>query len=177
MMLPTDFMQIAWVVPDLGTAMRRWIDVARVGPFFVNAHASAGLSEAYYRGQRADCDYSLAIAQAGPIQIELIEQHNIGSSVYRDSVPSGCEGLHHMASFTEDIDAEIARYRALGAPPAFEGYFGDMYLAYVDTRPHIGFMIELLEHTPAIDGLFRRIADESVGWDGSEPIRPFPVLA
>jgi hypothetical protein len=174
-MFPNGFMQIAWVVADLRGAMLRWIDVAKVGPFLVNPHASAHLTNAKYRDQPVSFDFSVAIAQAGPVQIELIEQHDAGPSVYRDSVPMGSEGLHHFACFVDNVGAEIERYRAIDAPTVLEGYFGDMHMAYVDTRAQFGHMIELLEHTPSIDGLFKYIADASREWDGSDPIRPFPT--
>jgi catechol 2,3-dioxygenase-like lactoylglutathione lyase family enzyme len=174
LIVPTPFFQASWVVPDLEAAMHRWLDVAGTGPFFVNAHVQ--VSNPRYRGQPTSFDYSLALAQAGPLQIELIEQHDDEPSVYRDSVPRGQEGFHHMAYFADDIVAEFARYRDLGVTLVFEGQFGDMRLGYFDTRPQLGFMVEVLEHRPDIDRLFAHIADAAEDWDGSDPIRSFPIF-
>jgi methylmalonyl-CoA/ethylmalonyl-CoA epimerase len=54
--------------------MQRWIATARAGPFFVNAHA--GVENTRYRGEPMAIDFSGALAQAGPMQIELIQQHS-----------------------------------------------------------------------------------------------------
>lgn len=174
MFVPTQFCQAAWVVPDLEAAMLRWATFSRVGPFFVNRDLK--VDQARYRGQPTDFPLDLAIAQAGGIQIELIQQFDDTPSAYRDSVPMGQEGFHHFAAFVDDVDAEIARYGAAGAELAYDGYFGDVRIGYVDTRTQMGFMIELFDHKPGMDALFARIAQEAEGWDGQRPIREFAEL-
>lgn len=174
MTIPTAFFQASWVVNDLQAAMRKWIETGRVGPFFVNKDVQ--VDNPRYRGQPTRFEHNLAIAQAGPLQIELIEQPNAIASVYRDSFAPGEEGFHHMGCFVEDVDAEFQRYTAQGVELAYEGMFGDVHFGYVDTRPQLGFMVEILEHKPGIDRLFQYIADAATGWDGSDPIRPFPLL-
>lgn len=174
MILPTRFCQAAWVVPDLDAAMKRWTEISRVGPFFVNRDVR--MEKARYRGQPTSIPVRLAIAQAGPMQIELIEQLDDTPSVYRDSVPFGQEGFHHLAAFVDDVDAEIARYVATGAELAYDGYFGDVRIGYLDTRKHFGFMIELFNHRPGMDQLFAHVAAEGEKWDGSDPIRDIPQL-
>ena len=44
---------------------------------------------------------SCAFAQAGPMQIELIEQHTDGPSVYRDMFPAGTGGFHHLCYWAD----------------------------------------------------------------------------
>lgn len=174
MFLPTQFCQAAWVVPDLEAAMLRWATISRVGPFYVNRDVQ--MEQARYRGQPTNIPVRLAIAQAGGVQIELIEQLDDTPSVYRDSVPRGQEGFHHMAAFVDDVEAEIARYAATGAELAYDGYFGDVRIGYVDTRKHLGFMVELFDHKPGMDALFARVAEEARGWDGGDPIRDITDL-
>lgn len=174
MIVPTCFSQASWVVKDLEEAILRWATVSQVGPFFVNSDVQ--VEQARYRGQPAEFSVRLALAQAGPMQIELIEQLDDTPSVYRDSVPMGHEGFHHMAAFVDDVDAEIARYGAAGAELVYDGYFGDVRLGYVDTRSQLGFMTELFNHQPGMDALFAYIAAEGEKWDGTDPIRPFPQL-
>ena len=52
---PTDrtVFQNAWVVHDLDTAMKRWVDEIGVGPFFVAEHGPQ-LTEVEYRGQPSE---------------------------------------------------------------------------------------------------------------------------
>ena len=174
MFLPTQFCQAAWVVPDLDAAMLRWATFTRVGPFFVNRDVK--MEQARYRGRPTDIPVRLAIAQAGGTQIELIEQLDDTPSAYRDSVAMGKEGFHHMAAFVDDVDAEIARYAAAGAELAYDGYFGDVRIGYVDTRAQMGFMIELFDHRPGMDALFARVAQAAQDWDGRDPVRDLADL-
>lgn len=169
------FFQASWIVNDIQAAMRQWQKTAGVGPFFLNE--SVVLTKPLWRGEPVNFEYSLAIAQAGAMQIELIQQHDDHPSPYRDSHPRGTEGFHHLASFVSNVEVELARYRAAGLAVALDCHFGDVPLAYVDTRPTLGCMLEILEHRPSIDALFDHIAVSAVDWDGSDPIRPIPDLS
>jgi hypothetical protein len=172
MITPTRFCQAAWVVPDLHAAMERWVKVSRVGPFFVNPEVK--MEKARYRGRPTSIPVRIGLAQAGPIQIELIEQMDDTPSVYRDSVAFGQERFHHMAAFVDDVDAEIARYVAGGADLAYDGYFGNVRIGYLDTRKQLGFMVELFDHKPGMDEFFAYIAAQAEQWDSSDPIRQIP---
>ncbi len=165
----TSLIQAAWVVNDLEQSMQRWIETLRVGPFFVVPHCKVeGVS---YRGAPAPLDFSAALAQAGPMQIELIQQHGDGPSAYRDMFAKGQEGFHHCCVMTNTFDADLERHRAAGSSAATQGSFGDMRFAYVDTRPHLGHMLEIIEDRDSIKNIFKMIADAAVDWDGRNPIR------
>lgn len=168
-MRPHQFIQAAWVVNDLEEAMHRWIKSARVGPFFVIPHQ--GVEDTCYRGTPTPIDFSGALAQAGPLQIELIEQHSDTPSAYRDTFPPGQEGLHHMCTFVDDFDAEVENYRKQDAAVAFNGRAGNMRFAYVDTRASLGFMTEIIEDRQKTRDLFKMVADAAIDWDGTDPIR------
>jgi hypothetical protein len=165
----TDFFQAAWVVDDLEKSVQRWLTTARIGPFFIVPHVK--VQGIRYRGRPATIDFSTALAQAGPIQIELIEQHDDGPSAYRDVYPRGREGFHHLCMMTNAFDAEIERHGSEGSEVATQGQFGDMRFAYVDTRARLGHMTEIIEDRVSIREFFEVIADAAVGWDGTHPIR------
>ncbi|MDX1580959.1 MAG: VOC family protein, partial [Alphaproteobacteria bacterium] len=74
--------QNAWVVTDVFEAARKWVDFYGVGPFYVMEHLD--LADIKYRGEPGKLDISVALAQAGPVQIELIQQFNPDNSAYRD---------------------------------------------------------------------------------------------
>lgn len=174
MMLPGPMFQMSWVVRDLEAAMLRWVATTGAGPFFVNPHAV--VDKGRYRGGPAGHDYTVALAQSGAMQIELIAQHDDIPSIYNEIGDPGPVGtFHHMACFVDDAEAEFARYAAMGAPLAFDGWFGTMRLGYVDTRARIGCMIDILEHDEACERIFDLIARASVGWEGHDPIRAFPT--
>lgn len=167
----TKFFQAAWVVNDLEQAMQRWIKTAAVGPFYVSRHVE--LEDYRYRGEPTKLDVSTALAQAGAMQIELIEQHSEGPSAYRDTYPEGCEGFHHICAFVDDFGKEVERHGPQSLPFAAEGVFGDMRFGYIDTRQAIGCMTEIIEDRKSIREVFKLVADAAVNWDGRDPIRTF----
>jgi len=137
--LGRDYFQNAWVVDDLQAAMRRWTKTCGIGPFFLLEHVA--MQDVTYRGQPATVDCSIALAQAGRTQIELIEQHCDQPSVYRDLVPRGQTRFHHVATFAHDYDRELAEYRARGLRVTTTGRFGEMRFAYIDATPEIDCVI------------------------------------
>lgn len=165
--------QMAWVVPDLERAMRAWINTNGVGPFFV-APLSNLVDELDYRGQAVnlpETDVRLALAQAGDMQVELVEQRCATPSFYRELVPAGRAGLHHVAIIAKDYDREIAAYEERGFGVATRGALGDVRWSYLDTGPTLGCATELLEANPLIDGFFNMVRDAAKDWDGRDPIR------
>ncbi|RMF11193.1 MAG: hypothetical protein D6763_03870 [Alphaproteobacteria bacterium] len=173
MLLPTDrtVFQNAWVVPDLEVAMRRWIDVCNIGPFFVLDHQD-DIVDVTYRGQPSSLTMRLAIAQAGPVQIELVEPAGDGPNCYRDLVKPGQSGFHHVCMWTHDIDADAAHYESMGFPAANMGRVKDsIRFAYFDTSPALNCMVEVMEYSPEVEAIFKVIADAARDWDGDDPIR------
>lgn len=171
MQKPTDrtIFQNAWVVDDLEAACLNWVEQLGVGPFFVTEYRSV-FSDVRYRGAPGELDMNVAIAQAGPVQVELI-QPITRRCAYRDSVPPGATGFHHMCVWTHDIDADTAYFEHIGYPTVNRAHVGDIHFAYYDTRPLMGCMLEVVSRTPMIVARFEQIARAAVDWDGREPIR------
>lgn len=165
-----DYMQQAWVVDDLEAAMAHWTRVCGVGPFFVAEHLP--LTNLTYRGQAANLDFTIALAQAGRTQIELVAQHCDNRSIFRDLYPKGRCGFHHIAIVCEDYDHDLQHYQACGCPVISSGCFGDLRFAYVDASENAGCIIELLEDKRSIRDHFKMIADAALDWDGRDPVRP-----
>ena len=168
---PTDraVFQNAWVVPDVEQACLKWADEMGVGPFFVSEYRNV-FSEVTYRGQPAELNMIVALGQAGPIQIELI-QPLTEVCAYRDSVPAGQMGFHHMCVWTHDIDADTAYFEGLGYTAANRGKVGAVEFAYYDTRKLMGCMWEVVSHNEATQARFAEIAAAADNWNGADPIR------
>ena len=169
-------MQVAFIVDDIAAAAQRWVDTTGIGPFLMVPHIQ--LAEYSYRGEPRDgLDFSVALAQSGGIQIELIEQHCDNPSAYRDTIAKGTQGFHHLAIYCEDYDAACAHYRERGFVTAVDGKFGPIRFCYVDTSAAIGCMVELVEQHETQGEFFRRVATAAEGWDGvTDPLRPgFPT--
>ena len=138
--------QMGYVVVDLQAAMAKWADTLGVGPFRTIDHVT--IEGGCYRGSPTAVDISVALAESGDIQIELIEQHNDVASCYRDLFAPGTQGLHHVAIHTSEYDAEVARYESLGCPLAFGGTYQGTRFAYMDTSANLGIMVEVVESQP-----------------------------
>lgn len=160
--------QMAFVVNDLEAAAARFSRTMGIGPFLLNPHIR--LTDPQHRGVPVRTDFSLALAQAGDVQVELVEQHDDTPSVYRDIYPPGAEGFHHVAIIVPDVAAEVARLGALGFAQASSGRFGDADFAYVDTAPALGHMVEVLPDNDTIRRFFARIRREAEAWDGTGPV-------
>lgn len=161
--------QQAFVVSDIDAAMERWTTTFGVGPFFCNRDVQ--VEDPRYRGEPATFRFAGALAQAGPVQIELIQRLDDEPSCYRDLYPGDTEGFHHVAVFVDDLDAEIERYTAQGFEVAFSGVSRGMRFAYVDTSSALGIMVELLEDVPIVRASFAMIAEAGRDWDGTDPVR------
>ena len=78
-------MQAAFIVDDVEAAALRWVRTTGIGPFLHVPHIQ--LAEYDYRGERrSGLDFSVALAQSGGVQIELIQQHCDNPSAYRDTI-------------------------------------------------------------------------------------------
>lgn len=171
------FWQLAWVVDDIDSAVRQWRRTAGIGPFFVGRHVGAIIGDAEYRGAPFTVDMSCAIAQAGPVQIELIQQHGAAPSPYRDAVAEGTEGFHHICSFVEDVPAECRDYEQNGFDVVMTGSVGGSRVAYIDTRPMLGCMTEVMQPGGLVGQLNQAVAAAANGWDGTtDPVRDFAAL-
>lgn len=168
-MLPsgTSFVQNAWVVPDLDKAMQHWLAMG-VGPFHILDRA---YPDALYRGRPEPLSFRAALAQAGAIQIELIEQTSKGPSAYRDVVPDGGTGFHHMCKITDDYAGDVASLRAHGIVLATEMESDGIPTCYADTRAQMGCMLELLPPSPILTQIYDLVAASSRGWTGEAPVR------
>ena len=169
---PTDrtVFQNAWIVNDIEESCMKWVNEMGVGPFYISEYPSGLFQEVTYRGEKSDLSMKLALAQAGGVQIELI-QPNTEVCAYRDSIPAGTEGLHHMCVWTLDFEADMEYFASLGYEAANAGRLGDMAFAYFDTRPLMGCMLEVVTKLPDIEARFNMIAEAAVDWDGKDPLR------
>lgn len=168
-------MQICWVVDDIDQAMENWTKVMGIGPFLL--FRDLKIDSVRYRGEPTSTHFSIAMAQAGGVQIEFAQQHCDNPSAYRDLVKKGENGLHHIAIYVGDFAAALRHFTDQGFEPAIEGTFGEMQFAYVDTSAMLGCMVEIIEHHPIQDDIFARVAEAAEAWDGvTDPVRPgFPA--
>jgi hypothetical protein len=139
-----------------------------VGPFHVLPVLEQQL---VVRGQPAPVSVQVGVAQAGPVQIELIQQHCDRPSIYRDWTAYGSRPFHQLATVTGDYDTKLDQFAKLGYELAAESLGGRFRVAYFDTVTDFGFYTEVVEQTPSflknLDGISRTCAE----WDGTDPVR------
>lgn len=175
MKLPTDrtIFQNAWVVADLEAAVEQWVNLMKVGPFFMMDHSDT-LVDISHRGEPGELKMKAALGQAGPVQIELIEVKSEGPNCYRDLYGPGESGFHHMCAWTHDIEADIAYFERQDCDVATQGRVRDsVRFAYFDTFHLIGSMMEVVEYSEQTAAVFDLVRQASVDWDGKDPMRTF----
>ncbi len=160
--------QLGFVVDDLLGEAARWANVFGVGPFHILPRVETPCT---YRGTESAVDVQIGVAQAGPVQIELIQQNCDRPSVYRDLVDKGESGFHQLCTVTADYDGKIAYYEQLGYELATEMDVRGQRLAYFDTVDDFGFFTEVVEETPGFLESLDKIAQTCAEWDGSDPVR------
>lgn len=168
--------QAGYVVPDIEEAMLYWANVLGVGPWFYAE--SVPVVNFRYRGQPSFPKTSVALANSGPLQIELIQPRNDAPSMYQDFLKDGNLGLQHLAYWTETYDADLERLLAKGFTIGMSGEVGENgRFCYFETGIHPGSVIELSEVKGPKGKMFKLIREASETWDGTDPIRPFPDLS
>jgi Glyoxalase/Bleomycin resistance protein/Dioxygenase superfamily len=161
--------QLGFVVDDLVEAATQWARVFGVGPFHVLPPIEVPCT---YRGTESAIDVQVALAQAGPVQIELINQRCNRASVYRDLVDKGESGFHQLCTVTPDYDGKKAHYERLGYELASELTTPDgQRVAYFDTVDDFGFFTEVVEEASAFLAQLAEIAQTCADWDGRDPVR------
>lgn len=167
--------QIAFVVPNIDEAMSYWSAVLGIGPFFIKR--AFALKDFNYFGRPAPSPtISIALANSGALQIELIAQHDDAASIYRDFLAAGRSGLQHVSAWTtcanfDNLKAELVR---TGLSLAQEGTIASsgVRLAYFATDQGPGTLVyevsDLLDpqHYPRVE----RIAHAAAVWDGKNPV-------
>jgi catechol 2,3-dioxygenase-like lactoylglutathione lyase family enzyme len=142
-----------------------------VGPFFAFPHISYVRAE--YAGEPTNLDFSVHIAQWGPVQIELVSQHCDSPSVYRSFLDAGHDGLHHVCISVPDIAVARAACAAAGAKTVFDVFLDGAEAFYADPGGGPGTLVEVVQPSPALASAFATIAAAGRDWDGTDPVRSF----
>lgn len=161
--------QMGYVVKDIEAALKHWIEVLEVGPWFYVDRLP--VSDFTYRGRPSDPHVSIAIANSGRMQVELIQQRNDAASMYRDFIAAGREGLQHVCGFPEDYDAVLSRALADGFTIGQGGATVRGPFVYLETEAHPGTVMELAAMTETRKRQFAAIEAAARDWDGGDPVR------
>lgn len=156
--------QNGYVIPDLDAAIEGWLGLG-VGPWIVYRHIP--LDDFNYRGSPSAPDISIALANSGPLQIELIDQHDSSPSLYRDFLdenPAG--GLQHLGYWVDDYDETHRQCVERGWSIGHEGSIIGGRFAYFDTEFHGGTIMEIAAMDAERRAGFARIEQMAEEWNG-----------
>lgn len=160
--------QIGYVVGDLDAAIAEWLNIG-VGPWYV-LHAI--VQEAEYRGETCRVTASLALANSGDLQIELIRQTDDTPSIYTEFLAASGPGLHQLAYWASDFDQTLASTQEAGWPIVWRGLeVGGVRYAYLEPTGTPVPVIEVMELNELSEGLGTLVREAASGWDGSNPVR------
>jgi len=132
--------QIGMVVEDLDGPMDFFRSVLGIGPFEVHDMPVASVWD---RGEEKPIRARLAFANAGQVQIELIQILE-GDSFHLEFLREHGPGIHHLGFRVRDFQAKLELAKRMGFSVLQAGPGGRFY-AYLDTRDHAGIIVELIE--------------------------------
>jgi catechol 2,3-dioxygenase-like lactoylglutathione lyase family enzyme len=161
--------QCAYVVEDLEAAVEWWTALG-VGPFL--AMPRQRMRGYVHRGVAVDPVLSIAFANSGDMQIELIAAHDDRPSPIREALDAGRAGAHHLAWWVGDWTGWEHLAAEASWEPVTHGDGGGMaHFAYYDIGgPLLAEVMELNDLTRWMTDAVRIAHRE---WDGvSDPLRP-----
>lgn len=164
--------QNGYVVKDIEASMDAWIELG-VGPWFYIETVEMDWFK--HRGEDSVPEVSIALANSGDLQLELIQQRNDAPSLYREFIASGREGFQHISYWSTDYQGLYDRALSLGFVVGHEGCIGGekgrfAYLEKPGTEP-AETLIEISDFSGPKGMFFDHIREVASDWDGSEPIR------
>ena len=147
-----DMRQVGIVVRDIEAAMRHWVEVCGVGPWFYNDRlAVTGFT---YAGRRYE------------------DVHICNTpTMYRDFLAAGREGMQHWSSWPENYVELSRRAMAAGYTVGQEADSPRGRFVYFRNEGHPGTVIEMAHATPTRMRIFDAVRVAAAGWDGSDPVR------
>jgi methylmalonyl-CoA/ethylmalonyl-CoA epimerase len=143
----THIIQVGVVVKDLDKTME-YLTTLGFGPFAVRTvnHPSATV-----HGKKVSYEVKIAMAQQGPVQLELIE-YKKGTTIHKEFFDEKGEGIHHILFKVQDIDATQEKFARLGIKPLqYDRFITGGGMAYLDTANPGGIIVELVQHPPGYD--------------------------
>jgi hypothetical protein len=175
--------QIGLVVADMQLALEHWTQLMGVGPFILVNDVT--FDDYRYMGKAMPGPtVSIAFAQSGDLQIEIIKQHDDVPSGYLDFIKRGAEGMQHLCAWPDSREEFESRRAALvreGFTIVHEGHargsdirFTYFSLGASDSAP----LLELSEgNLLPLRPIWEKLKLIARDWDGTDPVRSFEAMA
>ena len=140
--------QLGFVVRDLDATVEQYWRLFGIGPWHFYTYGPPLVKKMTYRGRPVEYHMRIALANIGPLRIELIQPLG-GETVYAEFVKEHGYGIHHLGLLVENIGEALDFASRMGLHMIMDGAGfgsdGDGHYAYLDTEPLIGTTLELIE--------------------------------
>ena len=136
--------QVGYVVADLGASLRQWHRSLGLGRWVCFRNVSLA---GHYRGRATTVKLHVALGYHEELEIELIEPASFSDSPYVDAAGRPQVGANHLAWFSQDLDADLAKARERGLEAVFVADNPVTRVAYVEPKGERGVRYEFIEYT------------------------------
>ena len=136
-----EVVQVGIIVEDVEETARRLEKFVGIGPFEILEPDYRDLT---YQGKVGKFKIKLALAKAGPVQIELM-QPLWGDTIYEEFVKRKGYGLHHLGIKTENMEESVKEMESKGFMVIQSGNRPGVKWAYLSTERKLGLIFELIE--------------------------------
>ena len=143
----TEICQVGVVVKDLDKTIE-YLTSLGLGPFVIrdvtHPHATVHGKTVFYRVR-------LALAQQGPVQLELIEYQK-GGTIQKEFLDQKGEGIHHILFNVKNLQTTVDKFAQKGITVLQQDKFvGGGGLAYMGSDKIGGIIIEIVQRPPDYD--------------------------
>lgn len=139
--LGKEIVQVGILVKDVAEAAKRLEKLIGIGPFEILEPDYRDLT---YRGKTGKFKIRVALAKAGPIQIELM-QPLYGQTIYDEFAQHKGYGLHHLGIKTDNMEQSVKEMQEKGFRVIQSGNRPGVKWAYLSTEDQTDVIFELLE--------------------------------
>jgi hypothetical protein len=153
-----DVLQVAIVVKDCDTMVKKYADEYGIGPWIIYEFNPDTVKNMIIRDQPTGYAMRLAVCNIGNVQWEIIEPKD-DVSIYAEFLKEHGEGLHHCA-FGVDYHPFMQKMRGKGHIILQGGTWEGFTYTYYSTQEELGVIVETY--------------DVPEGWEWPEPVAVYP---
>lgn len=137
--------QVAIIVHDIEQTARHYCQIFGLSMPEIILTDPLDKTLTTFRGQPTAARAKLAFLNMESLTLELIEPDH-EPSTWREFLDQKGEGVHHIAFEVDGMQAVTSLLTNQGLPLIQAGEYEGGRYAYVDSAPHLGVMLELLEN-------------------------------
>ena len=165
---PGPIRQFGFIVPDLDAAIGQWVCLG-VAPWLVLREMV--MEGCRYRGELSEPTISIALANSGALQIELIQQHDGTASIYREFMDATGGGINQVAYWVEDVPAVRDAALAVGWAEVWSGDGGGQTpFSYLEHPSSPFAVVELMELNDSTRSMGEAVRAAAEAWTPGQPI-------